>query len=319
VTVVADPSTPALPAYVEPMLARAGKPFDDDRYSFELKWDGVRSLCYIDGPGVVRLMNRRNRDMSGRYPDLCACFKHLPPGTLLDGEIIVPGADGRPDFERLQLRDAAQNPISIPKLAATIPATYVVFDQLYSDFISCMDEPLVARRERARETAGRCTAVTKYVVFSDGIVGEGVSYFAAVCDRGLEGVMAKRLDSRYSPGKRTDAWIKVKRHQDIPCIVFGFIPDHERRGDFHSLVIAAPGADGVLRCVGRVGSGFDEDQRAAVNEFLRTHPADEPVVACDYPKVRWVEPSLYCTVRYIERTSDGKLRWPVFRGFCDAH
>jgi ATP-dependent DNA ligase len=165
--------------------------------------------------------------------------------------------------------------------------------------------------------AGRCASA--HVAFSDGVVGGGVAYFETVALRGLEGIVAKRLDSRYLPGKRTDAWIKVKRHQDIPCVVFGFVPDEQGRRDFRALVIAAPCATGELHCVGRVGSGFDEDQRAAVNAFLWSHPAAEPVVACEYRQARWVEPSLYCTVRYIDRTSDGKLRWPVFRGLIDAH
>lgn len=314
---VTSESSQTLPTYVEPMLARAGKPFDDARYSFELKWDGVRSLCYVDGPGVVRLMNRRTREMSARYPDLCACLGSLAPGTVLDGEIILPGADGRPDFERLQVREAARNIVSIPRLAKTTPATFVVFDQLYAGFESIVNRPLRERRERARELAGRCASA--HVVFSDSVVGNGVAYFAAVVERGLEGMVAKLLESRYLPGKRTDAWIKVKRHQDIPCVVFGFVPNEQGRRDFRALVIAAPGASGALRCVGKVGSGFDEDARAAVNDYLWSHPAPKSVVACEYKQARWVEPSLYCTVRYIDRTTDGKLRWPVFRGLIDAH
>jgi bifunctional non-homologous end joining protein LigD len=315
VNIAATTASPTLPTYVEPMLARPGQPFNDERYSFELKWDGTRSLCFIDAPGVVRLMNRRTRDMSARYPELCECLRTLPPGTLLDGEIIVPGADGCPDFERLQLREAARNPVSIPKLAKTTPATFIVFDQLYADFASCMDEPLRDRRARAKERVGQCGS--KQVAFSEGVVGDGSTYFDAVCARGLEGVMAKRLDSRYRPGKRTDAWIKIKRSQEVACVVFGFVPDEEGRRDFRALVIAAAGADGALRCVGKVGSGFDGDARVAVNTYLWSHPAAKPVVACPY-KARYVEPSLYCTVRYIERTSDGKLRWPVFRGLLDA-
>jgi ATP-dependent DNA ligase len=309
---VPDSSPAALPTYVEPMLARAGTPFDDERYSFELKWDGVRCICYVDGPGVVRLMNRRTREMSGRYPDLCACLGSLPAGTVLDGEVIIPGNGGKPDFERLRVREAARNVVSIPKLAKASPATFVVFDQLYTNYGSIMDRPLRARRDSARENAAKCAS--SHVAFSDGVVGGGVAYFEAVAERGLEGIVAKLLDSRYLPGKRTDAWIKVKRHQDTPCVVIGFVPNEEGKRDFRALVIAAPGANGALRCVGKVGSGFDEDQRAAVNDFLWSHPWPKSVVACEYKQARPVEPSLYCTVRYIDRTSDGKLRWPVFRG-----
>jgi DNA ligase-1 len=202
--------------------------------------------------------------------------------------------------------------VSIPKLAKASPATFVVFDQLYTNYASIMNRPLRERRESARENALKCASA--HVAFSDGIVGGGIAYFEAVAERGLEGIVAKLLDSRYLPGKRTDAWIKVKRHQDTPCVVIGFVPNEEGKRDFRALVIAAPGANGALRCVGKVGSGFDEDQRAVLNEFLWSHPWPKSVVACEYKQARPVEPSLYCTVRYIDRTSDGKLRWPVFRG-----
>ena len=316
-SVAARKPSPALPAYVEPMLARAGRPFDDNAFSFEVKWDGTRALCFVDSPGVVRLVNRRKRDMSARYPDICDCLRSLPPGTLLDGEIIVAGKDGRPDFQQLQVREQAQNPIGIRKLAKSTPATFMVFDQMYADFQSCMNDALRDRRERAKATTQRCKS--PHVVFSDGVTGSGVCYFETVTGQGLEGIMAKRLDSRYAPGKRTDAWVKIKRHEDVACVVIGFVPDDEGRKDFSSLVIAAPGADGALRCVGRVGSGFDEDQRAAVNAFLWDHLAKKPVVSCDYRQARAVEPALYCTVRCMERTNDGKLRAPVFRGLIDAH
>lgn len=303
-----------LPAYVEPMLARAGQPFDSDDYHYEVKWDGTRALCFVDRAGTVRLMNRRRRDISQRYPELCSCLKSLPPGTMLDGEIVVVGKDGKPNFQQLQRREQARNPFGIARLSKAVPSTYMVFDQLYSMYKPYLNERLDFRRGRAKVTVQRCES--SQVVFSDGIVGRGVDYFNAVVERGLEGIVAKRLASYYYPGKRTDAWIKIKRHEDVACVVIGFIPEGER--DFSSLVIAATGAGGTLRCVGRVGSGIDEDIRAAVNGFLWTHLASKPAVQCEYKQARWVRPALYCTVRCMERTESGKLRAPVFQELYDA-
>ena len=121
--------------------------------------------------------------------------------------------------------------------------------------------------------------------------------------------MAKRLDSPYQAGKRTGAWLKIKRHLTLHCAVIGFVP--EGKDDFGSLIVAIQEEDGVLRCVGRVGSGFDARLRARVNDFLRRHPRDKPVIPCR-EKGRWVEPGLYCTVTCMERTADGRLRAPVF-------
>lgn len=313
-SVIASKVASELPTYVEPMLARPGRPFDSDEYLFEVKWDGTRAVCFVDRAGAVRLMNRRRRDISGRYPELCECLESLPPGTVLDGEIVVLTHEGKPDFQQLQCREQARNPIGIRRLAKTLPSTFMVFDQLYSMYEPYFNERLDVRRERAKVNVQGCES--SRVVFSEGVVGRGVDYYDAAVARGLEGVVAKRLASYYYPGKRTDAWVKIKRHEDVACVVIGFVPEGDR--DFSSLVIAATVAGGVLRCVGRVGSGIDGDVRAAVNSFLWAHLAPGPVVQCEYKHARWVEPTLYCTVRCMERTAQGKLRAPVFVGLYDA-
>ena len=303
-----------LPHFVAPMLARPGVPFDDDDYLFEVKWDGCRAVCFVEKDGAVRLMNRRRRDVASRYPELVAVLKTMPAGTVLDGEIIVAGPSGKPDFQKCQQREQARNRLGIGQLARSMPATYVVFDQMYSMYKTYLHSRLDFRRDRARATAQRCES--PQVVFSEGIVGQGVSYYEAVVAQGLEGVVAKRLASYYSPGKRTDAWLKIKRCEDVTCAVLGFIPEGEH--DFASLVIGATDGSGTMRCVGRVGSGFDGDARAAVNGFLWSHRVERPVVTCEYRRALWVEPALYCLVRCMERTNDGKLRAPVFRGLIDA-
>ena len=303
-----------LPEFVEPMLARAGRPFDSSDYLFEIKWDGTRALCFADAGGV-RLMNRRRRDLGRRYPELVACLAALPRGTVLDGEVVVIGPDGKPDYHAFQRREQCRNPHDIARLSTSHPASYVVFDQLYAAYKPYLDQRLDARRRRAAATVRRCASAS--VIMSDGVVGAGKAYFEAVVAQGLEGVVAKRLSSTYAPGKRTDAWVKIKRQEDVVCVVIGFVP--EGRDDFASLVLAATDDDGNARYVGRVGSGFDADLRATLNAFLWSHLAGGgPVVPCGDRGARWVEPTLYCVVRCMERTAGGMLRGPVFRGLCDA-
>jgi DNA ligase D-like protein (predicted ligase) len=297
--------TNALPRLIEPMLARPAKPFDSPKYLFEVKWDGTRGMTYVDGDGACRILNRRDRDIAYRYPEL-SCLADLPAGTILDGEIVVM-RDGKPDFNLLAQREQAQRPIRINTLSRQIPATYVVFDQLYDRHRPIMKRPLTERRESLRTLLADCP---RQLCVSEGIVGDGVAYFDRACAQGLEGVVAKRLDSPYLPGKRTDAWLKIKRFETIPCVVIGFVP--EGKDDFGSLIIACE-MDGKLTCVGRVGSGFDADTREKLNGMLWSSLREAPVVATK-EKGKWVEPKIYCWVRCMERTNDGHLRAPVFGG-----
>jgi bifunctional non-homologous end joining protein LigD len=301
-----------LPEYVEPMLAQAGRPFDSPRFLFEVKWDGTRALAFIDGGGEYRLLNRRRRDIAWRYPDL-AFLGGLPPGTLLDGEVVCLGPDGRPDFHALQSREQVRTTVAAQRAVAVRPAVYVVFDLLYLGFKSVMDQQCAERRARLRGLVAG--AGHPRLVLSEGVVGDGVAYFERAAAQGLEGVVAKRLDSTYQPGKRTGAWVKVKRHEVVCCVVIGFVPEGDN--DFASLVIAARGEAGALRCVGRVGTGFDARLRARINDYLWSHLRQKPVIVCR-EKGRWVEPALYCTVRCMERTADGHLRAPAFLEVRDA-
>ena len=298
--------TPRLPEFIEPMLARPAKPFDSSDHLFELKWDGTRALTFVDGKGQYRMLNRRRRDMRWRYPEL-SFLGDLPPGTVLDGEVVCFGPDGKPDFQLLQAREQVRTETRAARSVPACPATYVVFDLLYDGFASVMATSCAARRQRLRELVA--AAAQPRLVMSEGVVGTGSAYFATAAGEGLEGVIAKRLDSPYQPGKRTGAWLKIKRQETLACVVIGFVPEGE--DDFGSLIVAAQNAAGELRCVGRVGSGFDSDLRQRINDYLYRHLRQRPVVPSP-DKGLWVEPGLYCTVRCMERTADGRLRAPVF-------
>ena len=196
---------PELPRFVPPMLAKSGDPFDSPEHLFEVKWDGTRVLAFVESRGY-RLVNRHRVDVTDRYPELG--FLHdLPAGVVLDGEVVVL-RQGKPDFGLLLSRNQARAPLKIQILARTLPATYVVFDLLYDRFESLLALPLVTRRERLEKLIQGCAHPR--LVFSQGVVGSGRAFFAEICHQGLEGMMAKCLDSRYRPGHRSDAWIKIK-------------------------------------------------------------------------------------------------------------
>lgn len=293
-----------LPTFIEPMLARPGKPFDSDNYLFEIKWDGTRALAFIDKD--VRLLNRRRVEMGSRYPEL-ADLRKLPKGTVLDGEIVVM-RDGKPDFAALQAREHTRDLRRIASLARRTPASYVAFDLLYCRGQAILNEPLSSRRERLRGLL-HCLK-SPQITMSEGVEGRGVEFFAHAQQLGLEGVVAKRLAGRYLPGKRCDSWIKIKRQLILPCVVIGFLP--QGSDDFESLLIAAQdGPDKPPRYVGRVGSGFDFQERARINRYLWSHRRDGPAVAAWEKRALWVEPGLYCTVRCMERTASGQLRAPT--------
>ena len=190
------------------MLLKKASPFDSDDYLFEVKWDGARALALV-GVGSYRLFSRRQVDITECFPEL-EFFRRLPPGTVLDGEVVVL-QDGKPDFSLLLSRLGTRGELKRRVLARTGAATYVAFDQLYQGYEPLLRRPLWGRREElARTVRG---AAERGLVFSDGVRASGKAFFDEVAERGLEGVVAKRLESRYVPGSRSDAWLKIKRDE----------------------------------------------------------------------------------------------------------
>ena len=192
-----------LPRFVPPMLAKPGVPFDSPEHLFEIKWEGTRVLAFVE-KGGCRLVNRRRVDVTDRYPEL-EFLSNLSAGIALDGEVVVL-RQGKPDFGLLLSRNQTRAPFKIRTLARTFPATYVVFDLLYERFEPLLALPLVARRQRLQALV--CDCANPRLVHSEGVIGQGRAYFEAACREGLEGVVAKRLDGRYRPGRRV--WIKIK-------------------------------------------------------------------------------------------------------------
>jgi DNA ligase D-like protein (predicted ligase) len=294
----------ALPAFVPPMLATlVEEPFDSECHLFEIKWDGIRALSFVENRSH-RALTRNRLELTASFPEL-AKLSELSSGCVLDGELVVL-EDGRPSFSRALERMQAKGERRVAHLQRALPAQYVVFDLLYWEGRALLDAPLRTRRERLGEALARLG--DPRIVFSDGIVGPGRAFFDEVRARALEGLVAKELDSPYAPGKRTRTWLKVKTTQTVPCAILGYVLDE--RGDLSSLVVALED-EGRLVSVGRVGSGLTDDLRERILALCRARPRATPFVDSE-EDAEWVEPGLYCSVTYLERTSNGGLRAPVF-------
>jgi len=281
------------------------EPFDDPRWAFELKWDGVR--CILATEGGVRLTSRAGNDMTARYPEIAGV--DLPPGIVLDGEIVAFDAHGNPSFELLQSR-MNTNPAAAPP----VPVTYVVFD-LLRDGVALLDAPL----EERGEWLSRISLPPSFVV-GDRFAGNSGPIWRFVLDRDLEGILAKRFGSRYAPGSRSPDWRKIGNFKQVRAVVGGFTAGTGgRSATFGSLLLGLVDGD-RLRWIGAVGSGFDDRSLRMVHGALEQmataespfHPDQELPVGST-----WVEPLLVAMVRFKQWTVSGRLRAPSFKGFTD--
>lgn len=305
-----------LPESLSPMLAVSGKlplPAEEHLWGYEFKWDGVRALARVEG-GRIRLFSRLGNDITGGYPDLRPLGEHLAGHQLwLDGEIVAL-ENGRPSFGALQRRMHARDQ-QAARLAKQDPVTYLVFDVLHADGVSCVDLPYVERR-RLLETLDLVGARWQ---LSPMFPAEGAAVLETAREQQLEGAVAKRLDSPYRAGKRSAEWIKIAHVTALEVIVGGWLPGEGRRSDtFGSLMLGVPG-DGGLRYVGQVGTGFTEDMlrmlQAKLNRLARkTSPFTTDVPRDRAKDAHWVSPQLVGEVLFREWTRDGRLRAPAWRG-----
>lgn len=301
--------TGRLPERLDPMLAQAcDEPFDSAEHLFEIKWDGTRCLAFVE-EGRLRLQNRRDIEMRPRYPEL-ECLLRLPSGTLLDGEIVVLDG-GKPSFNKLQQREHLQDPTRVEIVSKRLPATLMAFDLLYVEGESWLRRPLTERRARLAELVAALGS--PHVVCADYIVGSGGLYFAAAEQHGLEGIMAKKLDSTYSPGKRSPAWLKIKVAQTGRFQIIGYTPHESNAAAIGALIIGEPSGR-RWHYKGKVGSGFTELEREQFKQLLdAAPPLDHP--PSNGPKDGvWRRAGYHCLVRFFEKTGVGMLRAPVFKG-----
>lgn len=287
--------------------------FDDSGWAFEPKWDGVRAIVHVSDDGV-RLISRNGNDVTGAYPEAQAVTGAVPAGSVLDGEVVA-FEDGRPSFGQLQSRMHVRDARRVQQLTITIPVVLMLFDFLVDGGEPLLSEPLSMRRERLEEVVVEDPSVQ----ISPQVVGEGIALFSAAKAQRLEGIVAKRLDSPYVPGKRSPLWRKIKVVHDVDVVVVGWRPGSGgRSGSIGSLVVALFDSDDQLRHVGSVGSGFDQRSLSAMEELVSHYTASQPPLdpsqVTGASSVAWMEPQLVAVVEYREVTGAGHLRAPVFKG-----
>ena len=301
---------------VRPMLATLGPLPREPGWGYELKWDGVRTVVYLDG-GQLRLMSRNDRDVAVSYPELRELLEVRPARRLiLDGEIVALNPDGTPSFGLLQQRMHVVAPGS--SLLSRVPVRFYAFDVLRVADRSLLDAPYTRRREQLEGLGLERTDVADVPPHWTGDVGPEV--MEAARQQRLEGVVAKRLESTYQPGRRSPSWIKTPLNQTQEVIVCGWRAGGGRRaGTIGSLLLGAHDAHGRLVYLGRVGTGFTQRMLDDLLRRLRplardTTPLDLPVPGPDERDAHWVSARLVGEVEFRAWTADGHLRHPSWRG-----
>ncbi len=290
-----------------PMLAEsADAPFSGPGWIFEIKWDGIRALAYVGETLSIR--SRNDREISQNFPELLE-LKKLTHDVVIDGEIIVMRG-GAPDFQSVSKRIQASKPRDIEYEAREMPCTYVVFDILEKGGESLTGKPLSERKTLLRKSLKD----GEHVVISSYVVAEGEAYYKAAAARGLEGVVAKKLDSLYRSGGRSSEWLKVKRIKTADCVLIGYTPGSGNRvGSFGALLLGLYDGDKLIY-VGRVGTGFtDKMLRELLADFKPFETKERQVEATDIPSgSTWLRPGLVAEVGYQSLTSETRLRIPRF-------
>ncbi|HLI43938.1 MAG TPA: non-homologous end-joining DNA ligase [Acidimicrobiales bacterium] len=299
------------------MLAVPGHelPQPDREWSFELKWDGIRTIVYVS-QGRTTLQSRNGRDLTGALPELRALGEQLGHNeAVLDGEVVVFDDAGRPSFQLLQGRIHATGRGSRNRPIGR-PVTLVLFDLVYLGGELLCD---LAYRERRRRLESLGLERGASWTVSPRFEGGGSDVLVVSRQQGLEGVVAKRSDSPYRAGRRSADWVKVKNLQTEEVVIGGWaLGQGQRAGQIGSLLVGVPSVDG-LRYVGRVGSGLSGAELSHLARRLAPLESSLSPFAGELParyrkEVTWVRPELVGEVRFYEWTGDGLLRHPVWRG-----
>jgi bifunctional non-homologous end joining protein LigD len=287
-----------------------------DAWVYELKFDGVRGLA-VKQKGSVNFISRNNKTLTSRYPDLSRALARIPAKEfMLDGEIVALDPEGKPSFQLLQ---ASRIPGSDPA-----PLFYYVFDALQLDGRDLTGLPLLRRKEIARsllEGAG------DPIRFSDGILADSERIVKEMQARGLEGLIAKRRDSKYKIGRRSGAWVKFKWTTEQEFVIGGYTAPQGTRAHFGSILVGYY-KKGKLMFASKVGTGFDHRLlKSLFDQFQKLRQTACPfsnlpegsrwspgLTAAEMRRCTWIKPTLVCQVRFAEWTRDGHLRHPAFLG-----
>lgn len=297
---------------IRPMLAGTSEPFNSQNHVFELKWDGMRCIAFLEG-NELRLQNRNLRIVTQSYPELQILTKAIKhKSAILDGEIVVL-EDGIPNFGKLQNRFQVDDPLRVDIVRKLYPVTYVAFDILYYNGHSLIDTPLEARKKRLKEIIDD----NPYLIFGDHILEQGALFFTEAVKKGFEGAVAKQRDSPYLIGQRSQYWLKIKGKKTIEAIIAGYTQGEGKRIDtFGALVLAAYNSTGKLIHLGNVGTGFNDKEAIELLSRLKLLESKRETIRGEVEAptpITWVRPHLVCEVEYDSMTQDQKLRLPRYK------
>ncbi len=290
---------------VSPMLiGMDAEPFDDPDFVYELKLDGERCIAYLDPKEGTELRNKRNLRMLPKVPELEELHACVKTRCILDGELAVL-VDGKPDFSQIQRRSLMSNPYRIELASRKYPACFTAFDIIYHKGAPVTALPLMERKALLKKTVkmenGRFAVSREF--------DNGTLFFQFAKEQGLEGIVAKRRDSKYYLGKRTKDWIKIKALLDEDFVICGYIP---KENGITSLVLGQFDGDAMLY-QGHVTLGVSGEEFVKIAALPGQDHPPFPVPPGN-EEARWVQPRLVCTVKYMQRTATGGMRQPVFKG-----
>jgi len=297
---------------IRPMLAKTAQPFDSEEHYFEPKWDGMRCIAYVHSGGL-QLQNRNLRDVTKSYPELGKITDGIEStSAILDGEIVVL-EKGLPSFDLLQNRFGVDDPIQVRRLSGKIPTTYMAFDLLHLNGQDLVNNPLSDRREKLAQIISN----SPFLLLSQYVTGGGKSYFRSALKLGFEGAIAKKSESTYQIGTRSEDWLKLKKVRTMDCVIAGYtVGAGSRSSTFGALVLAVYTTEGKLKHLGNVGTGFTDSTILRILRILKplqtktkTLPGEVKAPAA----IKWVRPHLVAEVGYMNMTREGKLRMPRFQ------
>lgn len=320
-----------MPKVINPMLCTlVEKPFNDPKWLYETKWDGERCIAFIskikNKKSKIRLQSRILKDFTFRYPevvdDLQKCIK--AKNAILDGEVVALDETGKSNFEVLQHRIGLVRPQDIQAEMIRHPVCYMVFDLLFLDGKSLMDEPLIKRRKLLQKILRK----SDHVKFSEGFEWQvdGIVFFEAAKRLGLEGIVAKEKNSPYHEGERGRYWLKIKIFHQQECVIGGWTEGTGYRAStFGALILGVyeiklkikNKKSKILVPVGSVGSGFSDEMLIEIKKKLvklETKQCPFAWVPRVHGKPHWVKPKLVAQIKFASWTSDGMMRVPIFVG-----
>jgi len=311
-----------MPAAIYPMLATSiNEPFDGPDWLFEIKWDGYRTVAFLED-GKVRLVSRNQNELTPRYPELKDLAKSVKAKTaILDGEVVALDEQGRPSFSLMQQRTGFRPGGRRAAANADVPVLYYAFDLLYLDGYDLRQLPLEERKKKL----AAILVTGDSLRYSDHYERQGKALFEIAREKGLEGILAKKRDSIYQE-RRSSEWLKIKIRHRVECVIGGYTQPEGSRAHFGSVVLGLYDNQGRLIHVGQAGSGFNQRSLAELSKMLKKRETKQKPFYGEVEalrKVAWVKPDLVAEIEYAEWTegasggSGPKLRAPVFLGLRD--